>query len=150
MPKRPSYKKSGHGIKPGRIADQPPDAAECARIAALATYRGNPVHKSYPSPAGPPALRADEAKCDRFEREHWPLLTEALRAAISAGCINDDFRQGFPSRAWAFINGVLHEARLTSPGLGDYHAFPIDDPVQYPLPEEDLNERAPRRNIPPD
>ena len=39
-------------------------------------------------------------------------------------------RGGFPSRAWVWINGVLHEAHLT--GNGEYHGFPLDDPKQYP------------------
>ncbi len=110
------------------------------------TYTGNPIHKTYPSPAGPAALRADEAKCDVYSADHWPMLLDALRQAITARCVGA-FRGEFPSRAWVWINGVLHEARLT--GGGDYHGFPINDPRQYPLPAARL-EDAPRVEIPVD
>ena len=41
------------------------------------------------------------------------------------GCVSRDFRGIFPSRAWAFVNGILHEARLTNEVSGEYHGFPI-------------------------
>lgn len=109
------------------------------------TYTGNPIHKSYPSPAGPPALRADEAKCDQYAREDWHKLLSALRDAIQARCVGS-FRGAFPSRAWVWINGVLHEARLTNEATGDYHGFPINDPRQYPEPLDRV-EAAPRVEI---
>ncbi|MCO6454743.1 MAG: hypothetical protein J5I93_05525 [Pirellulaceae bacterium] len=72
------------------------------------------------------------------------MLLDALRQAIGTGCIGA-FRGDFPSRAWVWINGVLHEARLTV--NGEYHGFPIDDPKQYPYPNHRL-EDAPRVSIP--
>lgn len=113
-------------------------------VAARVTYRGSPIHKSYLSPAGPPALRADEAKCDAYDPAEWPRLLDALQQAIRAACVGK-FRGDFPSRAWVWINGVLHEARLT--GGGEYHGFPVNDPRQYPLPDDRL-ENAPRVEIP--
>jgi hypothetical protein len=141
MAKRPKYQ---HGIKRTEICDWPDGVGTPDEVAARVTYRGSPLHKTYPSPAGPPALRADEAKCDLYETTHWPMLLDALQQAIRARCIGA-FRGAFPTRAWVWINGVLHETRLT--GNGEYHGFPLDDPKQYPRPEDRL-ENAPRVTIP--
>jgi hypothetical protein len=143
MARRPTYK---HGIKRGRIIDWPEGVGTPAEIAERVTYTGNPVHKSYPSPAGPPAYRADKTKCDRYDQEQWPRLLDALRTAIRAGCVSE-FRGSFPERAWVWINDVLHEARLTNEGTGDYQGFPVNDPRQFPEPVDRV-EAAPRVQIP--
>jgi hypothetical protein len=143
MSRRPTYQ---HGIKSGRICEWPEDADTPDEVAERVTYTGNPKHKSYPSLAGSPALQADAAKCDHYERRHWPLLLDALRQAIRCRCVGQ-FRGNYPSRAWVWINDVLHEARLTTEGQGDYHGFPINDARQYPEPL-DLLERAPHVQIP--
>jgi hypothetical protein len=141
MPKRPKFQRA---IKRGRICDWPAGIGTPDEIAARVTYTGSAIHKSYPSPAGPPALRADEAKCDFYAEAEWHRLVDALRQAIRAGCVGS-FRDNFPSRAWVWINDVLHEARLT--GAGNYHGFPVNDPRQYPEPPTRL-ENAPRVQIP--
>lgn len=141
MARRP---KSQHGIRRGRICEWPEGAATPDEVAAQVSYTGHSLHKTYPSPAGPPAWRADEAKCDLFEPNDWPRLLDALRQAIRARCVGS-FRGQFPSRAWVWINDVLHEARLS--GQGDYHGFPLNDPRQYPEPARRL-EDAPRVEIP--
>jgi hypothetical protein len=141
MPRRPKFRRE---IKRGRICDWPEGVGTPEEVAARVTYTGNAIHKSYPSPAGPPALRADEAKCDVYDVADWPRLVDALRHAIRARCVGS-FRGDFPSRAWVWINGVLHEARLT--GAGNYHGFPVNDPRQYPEPAIRLEE-APRVEIP--
>lgn len=143
MSRRPSYRRR---IKRGRICPWPEGARPVEEIANAATYTGNPVHKTYPVSGVPPAWRADKAKCDHFAEAEWERLLGALQQAIRAGFVSD-FRGGFPERgAWAWINGVLHEARLTNEGTGDYHGFPINDPRQYPLPVA-LLEAAPRVQI---
>ena len=143
MPRRPRYQRD---IKRGRIIDWPDGVGTPDEVAARVTYTGNSIHKSYPSPAGPPALRADKAKCDRYAQEQWPRLLDALRAAIRAGFVSD-FRGSFPARAWVWINDVLHEARLTDEGTGDYHGFPLNDSRHYPEPFDRV-EAAPRVQIP--
>lgn len=143
MARRPSFQ---HGIKRVRISEWPSGAAAPDDLADRVSYTGNPKHKTYPSPAGPPAKRADAAKCDKYATADWPKLQCALRRAIRAQCVSD-FRGDFPFRAWVWINGVLHEARLTNEATGDYHGFPINDLSQYPEPLERV-EAAPRVEIP--
>ena len=143
MARRPKYQR---GIKRGRIIDWPVGVGTPDDVARRVTYTGNSVHKSYPSPAGPPAYRADKAKCDRFAPEQWPRLLDALEAAIRAGFVSD-FSGPFPDRAWVWINDVLHEARLTNEGTGDYHGFPVNDSRQFPEPVHRV-EAAPRVQIP--
>lgn len=143
MAKRPTHSRVG---KQSEIVDWPADIGPSNILAQLVTFTGNPQHKTYPTPAGPPALKADKAKCWRFPEENWPDLLDALRRAIRAECIGY-FRGRFPSRAWVWINDVLHEARLTNPETGDYHGFPLNDSRDYPRPSKHL-ERAPRVQIP--
>jgi hypothetical protein len=76
------------------------------------------------------------------------MLQRVLRRAINAGCVDVEFRGDFPSRAWAFINDTLHEARLTNQQTGEYHGFPIDYEEQYPLDPHDILRTAPRVQIP--
>ena len=61
MARRPSFQ---HGIKRVKIGEWPIGAIAPNDLAKRVTYTGNPKHKTYPSPAGPPAKRADAAKCD--------------------------------------------------------------------------------------
>ncbi len=91
--------------------------------------------------------KADKAKCERFAPADWPRLEETLQAAVRTGCV-DEFRGNFPSRAWAFINGVLHEARLTNQANGEYHGFPLEYEEQRPDDPHDLLRNAPRVEIP--
>jgi hypothetical protein len=143
MARRPKYQRD---IKRGRIIEWPDGVGTPAEVAARVTYTGNAVHKSYPSRAGPPALRADKAKCDRYPHDQWPRLLDALRTAILAGYVSH-FRGAFPERAWVWINDVLHEARLTDQGTGDYHGFPLNDSRHYPDPVDRV-EAAPRVQMP--
>lgn len=137
-----------HDIDRGTIRPWPDDAESPKDLAKRVTYGGSPLHKDHPSPAGPPAWRSDKAKCPKFPEKDWAKLLKALRQAIEAKCV-DSFQGAFPKRAWAWINGILHEARLTNKETGEYHGFPIDDERQYPEPPDAL-EKAPRVDIPVD
>ncbi len=72
--------KHQHGIKRAEICDWPDGVGTPDEVAERVTYRGSALHKTYPSPAGPPALRADEAKCDFYETADWPMLVERAPA----------------------------------------------------------------------
>ena len=129
MVRKPNYQR---GIRAGRIRDWPPGVGTPDEVAERVSYTGSSVHKTYPSPAGPPANYADKAKCDEYPPDSWPLLLDALRQGIRAGVVSE-FRGEFPARIWVRINGILHEARLTS-ATGDYHGFPLRTEAQYPEP----------------
>lgn len=145
MPRKPTVQ---HEIKRGQIVEWPRNTSAPQEVAARVTYTGSTLHKTHPSPAVPPAYRRrnHKSKCDRYAEEDWPRILRALQEAIGAMCVSH-FQSEFPSRAWIWINDVLHEARLTNEKTGDYHGFPIDDPRDYPQPLERV-EAAPRVYIP--
>lgn len=138
MPGRPSYRRK-RGIRRGRFGEWPSELDPPDVVANRVSYGGNPVHKTYESPAGPPANYSDKTRCREYTRRQWPKLVEALRAAIRARAVSG-LRGTFPARAWVWIDGVLHEARLHNQELGEYHGFPIDDPSQYPEPKSRLEQ----------
>ena len=54
-------------------------------MARAARYVGSAEHKDYPSPAGPPRLRADATKCDPELHGDFQVLGGWLQVAIVAG-----------------------------------------------------------------
>jgi len=151
MGKRPGNQRRPEDHKRALIAPWPDDKPPIQDVANRVSYVGSAEHKTYPSPAGQPGWRpkSDKVRCDRFAETDWPRLVEALRDAIRASCVTGgEFRGDFPARAWAFINGVLHEARLTNQMTGEYHGFPISYQIQFPKDPHDLLRNAPRVEIP--
>ena len=118
-------------------------------MAKLASYAASGEHKDYPSPDGSwvRAHHADKAKCAHFARREWARLQESLREAIAAGCVDEEFRGDFPTRVWAYVNGVLHEARLSNRSTGEYHGFPLEYPEQMPSDPANLLRNAPHVEI---
>jgi hypothetical protein len=140
-------------MKRGKIIDWPSGYPNPDIVASKVIYKGHVKHKTYWSHLGKPGWipTSDDAKCDHFEDGSWPELQAVLQAAVRSQYIGA-FRGDYPSRAWAFINGVLHEARLDEQGHGTYHGFPIDHPFQYPTLKYCTNithlEQAPHVEIP--
>jgi len=89
-----------------------------SEIAAAVRYRGSPEHKSYPSAAGPPALRSDATPCDPQIKSH--KIKAALAEAVQRGCISKTMEQGFPRYVWGWIDGDLYEARHLNGRAGSY------------------------------
>jgi hypothetical protein len=149
MGRRPRYQRQPDDFKPGSIAPWPPGKPPPESIAQRAQYVASGEHKDYPSPDGlwTVVAKVDKAKCARFARTEWHRLQEVLREAISAPCVHVEFRGDFPARAWAFINGDLHEARLSNRGNGEYHGFPLEYQEQWPDDPNDLLRNAPRVSI---
>jgi hypothetical protein len=147
LAKRPTHQRPKKDFRRGTLAAQLPAAAA---IAARVRYVASGEHKNYPSPTGLWTMghKIDKAKCDRFDTAEWPRLEETLRAAINAGCVDVEMRGDFPARVWAFINGTLHEARLTNQTRGEYHGFPIEYPEHFPADPENQLRNAPRVTIP--
>lgn len=149
MGRRPRYQRQPDDFKPGSIAPWPFGKPPPESVAQRARYVASGEHKDYPSSDGLWTVvpKADKAKCARFARTEWHRLKEVLRQAISASCVHAEFRGDFPARAWAFINDVLHEARLSNRGNGEYHGFPLEYQEQWPDDPNDLLRNAPRASI---
>ena len=98
-------------------------------MASKARYVGSAEHKTYPSPAGPPALRSDATPCDpqiAFEE-----IQGVLKEAIRRGCVSAGFEQGFPKYALGWLQGQLYEARHINGPAGTYKGYPLQA-VEYP------------------
>ena len=124
-------------------ADKPPAQEVEKRV----HYRANGEHKNYPSATGLWTFvqsKADKAKCAKLGESEWGILLETLRAALRASCVHQEFRGDFPARVWAFVNGTLHEARLSNQSTGEYHGFPLEYGEQWPDDPEGLLRNAPR------
>ncbi len=133
MARRPQYASSPG--RPGRIGEWPPGGRPPEEIARRVRYRGNPAHKSHPFSGEPPkwrCRRSDKSKCDHFSEPAVKRFGELIAKAILSGCVHVEFKGGFPKRVWAYVNGKLHEARLTNPATGEYHGFPIEYEEQEP------------------
>src|ERR1700686_1887022 len=102
---------------------KPPAGVDLDRLAERCSYVGSEEHKSSPSFAGRPRLRADASKCD-------PRLTDAeeitswLRAGIRAGHVGAPWEGDFPRYVWREVGAVWYEARLTNSALGYYKGYP--------------------------
>ena len=107
-----------------RAVCDPPSDCDLGKLAREAIYVGSPEHKSYPSFAGPPKLRADASKCD-------PALTNPdeitawLRKALRAGHVGAPWEGSFPRYAWYEAAGTVYEARLVNRQLGTYKGYPL-------------------------
>jgi len=132
MPKRPRYQRSRGGplqrtdIARKSIGPWPENAPSPDDVAKKVSYRGNPQHKTS---GRRPAYRhwGDKNRCEKVTSSHQAELETALRDAIRRRVVHWDLSQStrFPGRVWAYVNDVLHEARLTNRGNGEYHGFPI-------------------------
>ncbi len=149
MGRRPGYQREPGDFKRARVAAWPSGKPTPAAVAQRARYVASGEHKDYPSPEGlwTMARKAGKAKCPHFKQTEWHLLQEVLRQAISASCVHGEFRGDFPLRAWAFINDVLYEARLSNQGNGDYHGFPLEYEEQRPDDPDGLLRSAPHAAV---
>jgi hypothetical protein len=101
-----------------------PDGADLGVLAQRASYVGSSEHKSFPSFAGAPRLRADASKCDPALADP-DELTRWLRASIVAGRIGAPWEGDFPRYVWHPRNDVVYEARLVNQELGQYKGYPL-------------------------
>lgn len=105
------------------IVDPPADV-DLHAVAQGARYVGSSEHKSFPSFAGPPKLRADASKCDPQLRDPR-VLTAWLRAGVEAGQIGAPWEGRFPRYVWYHAKDVYYEARLVNRITGTYKGYPI-------------------------
>lgn len=111
-------------------------------IAGKARYIGSAEHKSYPSLAGPPALRSDATPCDQGIA--YDEIQIALREAIRRRCVGAVFEQGFPKYAWGWIEGRLYEARHINGPAGTYKGYLIES-AEHPRDPDGLLNWGTRR-----
>jgi hypothetical protein len=113
-----------------RTLTSPPPGIDLAELAGRVSYIGSGEHKSFPSFAGPPRLRADASKCDP-NLANTEELTRWLRAAIAAGHVGEPWLGDFPRYAWRKIDGVQYEAMLVNREQGWYKGYPLS-PDEWP------------------
>ncbi|WKU04468.1 hypothetical protein [Micromonospora sp. HUAS LYJ1] len=113
-----------------RSLASPPAEVELARLAENVRYVGSSEHKSYPSFAGQPRLRADASKCDPRLADPEEL-TAWLQAAIAAGNVGEPWEGSYPRYVWHRESEVVYEGRLVNQELGQYKGYPLE-PDQYP------------------
>lgn len=153
MARRPTHQRPAKDIKPGRVGSWPLDGPEPSELARRVRYIASGEHKNHPPPTGLPrelwtmSLKSDKSKCDKFSADGWGTLQQALHDAIVACCVSDDFDGQFPKRVWAYVNGVLHEARLSNRDQGVYHGFPLEYPEQFPVDPSNALRNAPRVTV---
>lgn len=75
------------------------------------------------------------------------MLERALKAGVLAQCVQVDEDECYPARVWFELNGVLHEARRTNRGNGEFHAFPLEFRSQWPRDPHGLLESLPNVEI---
>jgi len=129
----------GHRHKRPRhrvIATWPSGSPDWAQIALRVHYVGSAEHKSYPSPAGIPALRSDASPCDPRYRDFEPI-TEVLREGIRRGCVSKIFEGDFPKYVRGWLDDQLYEARHINGPQGTYKAYAIED-LERPEDESGL------------
>src|SRR2546429_455978 len=84
MAKRPKHQRS---IKRGRICDWPEGVGAPDQVAAGVTYTGNPIHKTYPSPAGPllcaPTRPSAMFTTPRTGRDYWRHFAKRFVPGVS-------------------------------------------------------------------
>lgn len=109
-----------------RTVIQPGEHLDLAKTAQQARYVGSAEHKSFPSFAGAPKLRADASKCDPTFSDP-AAITEWVRGAIEHGRIGAPYEGDFPRYVWSRIDGVCYEGRLVNRDAGEYKGYPIRD-----------------------
>ncbi len=110
---------------PRRSLAKPPAGISLPELAERTSYVGSSEHKSCPSFAGPPRLRADASKCDPGLAEP-DELTSWLRRSIASGLVGDLWEGEFPRYVWCRQKDVIYEARLVNQELGQYKGYPLE------------------------
>lgn len=108
-----------------RKLGNPSSGIDVEAAAANAEYVGSAEHKSFPSFAGPPRLRADATPCppSLSDRDH---LTGWLKKAIAERQTSARWEGGFPRYAWLDVEGTCYEARQLGPGSGQYKGYALE------------------------
>lgn len=60
------------------------------------------------------------------------VAQEALRTAILRGQVSTEWRGIFPRYAWHREGDTVYQAVLSNEELGEYHAYPLESPLEWP------------------
>jgi hypothetical protein len=155
MGKKSKYDRGGPRAQPGRIDEWPVGYPPLEDVALKAVYCGSGKHKTYTAPnhEWEPVWSgdADVGRCDKYREDEWHRISTTLKDAIRSGCVQVDVNiPEFPTRVWAYVNDVLHEARLTNQSTGEYHGFPLRKGTKGPMDRYSKLKEAPRVTIPTD
>ncbi len=117
---------------PRELRTPAPTAAERQHLAATARFAPFSKHKKHPTAYRLPPYEGqdeDPTYCDdhaKFMPADMVRAGDLLKRGILAGLWGDKFRKGDPSLLWTVDdNGWIYEARITNPGYGGYHAYPV-------------------------
>ena len=108
----------------------PPPGVDLSEVAKRVSYVGSGEHKSFPSFAGPPRLRADASKCNPNLADPAEL-TSWLQGAVSAGLIGEPWLGDFPRYVWCHQGDETYEAMLVNKEQGQYKGYPLS-PDEWP------------------
>ena len=102
----------------------PPTDGTLDALAARVRYVGSAEHKSYPSEAGPPALRKDATPCDQTLGD-FETFSSWIASAIRKGRIGAPWEVDFPRYVWVLREQTWYEARLVNPIQGTYKGYEL-------------------------
>jgi hypothetical protein len=119
-------------VGPRRVIATEIDHDKLASASAEARYGGSPYHRPPGSKMGPPVKRTypHASKCD----PKWTpqSAVQALKEAIAAGFVSEEWRGDFPRYAWYRDRDVVYEAVLSNRVAGEYHAYPLSEKHEWP------------------
>jgi hypothetical protein len=105
------------------------------QAANRAEYLRSPYH-SRPAPGendGGPLLAARRRFASKCDVKWVPrAATAALQRAIQDGLVSAEWRGTFPRYAWHRDGDTVYQAVLSNEELGQYHAYPLEDPREWP------------------
>ncbi len=101
-----------------------PAGVDLSELAGRVSYVGSAEHKSFPSFAGRPQLRADASKCSP-DLADPAELTRWLQEALSSGHVGDPWEGDFPRYVWCRREADTYEARLVNREQGHYKGYPL-------------------------
>ncbi|WP_251922134.1 hypothetical protein [Salinibacter ruber] len=120
---------SGH--RPN-VIDPPPDK-DYQEIASDVDYVCHPAHKTYPLPgqggwggSRPKASRT--SFCPTEFKGEEDQLAEWVAEAIRKKAVSRNFSGDYPDEIWYKADdGTVYKGRISNPGQGEYHGFPISE-----------------------
>jgi hypothetical protein len=119
----------------------PEDDAYASALSCAVRYTGNPAHKRNPGDfklTPPAAPRQNATLCDDARVFRKDEAASLLKNGARLGLVDKRSNGRFPMLIWSVRDdGVIFEAELENPGLGEYHGYPmpLSDPFRLVVME---------------